>query len=90
MFDCLDLFDRAYYLQLPDATSMERLSRGERTNPLGKDLRQRQLALAMKRTLDRRAHEESLIQLDATAEPVAIVETLLVGLALPEPVDTRV
>lgn len=77
LFDCIDLFDCCYYLQLPDAASMERLSRVDRANPLGKSLRHRQLALAMKRELDGKSHAGGLKQLDAMLAPNEIVTLIL-------------
>lgn len=76
IFEMLDLFDKVYYLDIPDEEQNKRLQHISRENPMGKTKFQRQNAIEWGHGLRARAQELEIEFIDATKSPKEIFQQL--------------
>lgn len=79
VFLMIDLFDKTYYLDVPDLLQHQRLQNSSRKNPMGKTEYQRQNAIRWGKMLQKEAHKLDIEFIDATKTP----EELFVLLSRP-------
>ncbi|MBF8249559.1 MAG: hypothetical protein HW400_160 [Candidatus Levybacteria bacterium] len=68
-FDMLDLFDKVYYLDVPENLIRERLQHSSRINPTGKTPYQREVAVEWAKLIKERANDLGLTFIDAALTP---------------------
>ncbi len=76
VFEMLELFDKVYYLDVPEEVQYERLQHESRDNPMGNTEYQRKSAIAWGHGLRDKAKQMGIEFLDATKTPREIYELL--------------
>lgn len=79
IFDMLDLFDKTYYLHIPDELQNERLQHSSRKNPMGKTEYQRKNAIKWGHQLQEQAKKLEIEFIDTSKsleEMVALLSSM--------------
>lgn len=76
VFEMLDLFDKVYYLDIPEGIQYQRLQHETRRNPMGRTEFQRKNAIAWAKELRQKAQELGLEFIDATKSSTEIFKQL--------------
>jgi dephospho-CoA kinase len=79
VFEMLDLFDKVYYLNVPDEVQDERLQHETRENPMGNTEYQRKNAIEWGHELRDKAKDLGIEFIDATSSPEEIYRQLKAG-----------
>ena len=76
IFEMFDLFDKVYYLDVPDNVQNERLQHESRENPMGNTEYQRQNAIAWGNELRQKAKNLEITFIDTTKDTEDIYQEL--------------
>lgn len=76
VFDMLDLFDKVYFMKVPEELQKERLMHQSRKNPMGETKYQRANAVAWGKDLEAEARKHQIPFIDATLTPKEIYTIL--------------
>jgi adenylate kinase family enzyme len=76
VFEMVPLFDKAFFLTVPDAVLNQRLQREDRTNPMGKTEHQRNSVIKFAKQLKKKAKKLQLPFIDGTKTPQEIYHAL--------------
>ena len=77
IFEMFDLFDKVYYLDVPDDVQNERLQHESRENPMGNTEYQRQNAISWGNELKQKAKNLKITFIDATKNTEDIYQELI-------------
>lgn len=76
VFKMLDLFDKVYYLSVPDSVILERLDYSTRANPMGKTDFQKKAVLDWEKELRKRVEKFNIPKIDGTLSAGEILHQL--------------
>ena len=77
VFDVIELFDRAYYLNMSPELLKERFSNNKRTNPMGNTKEQQEAILRALSSFAQKAKEKGLIFVQADQSPEDIYKKVI-------------
>lgn len=76
IFDMVNLFDKVYFLKVPDQIIDERLQHGSRENSMGKTEYQREVVLKYAQEIEEKAKNSGIKFIDGTLSPEELLESI--------------